>query len=271
MKKLFSVLIITMILIAATVSAFAVEVNIDGNFVQFNNNMGYPFIDSHNRTQVPLRATMEAAGCSVSWEADTRTAVVKRGKTTVRVPIGQSYILVNGKTVWNDTSALIKNSRTYLPIRVVLEAFGMDVNWNSWEKWVVVNVNGCYYPDEILEAIMDTVPGDYYNASNNRTKLGLTYVGNGWFNVTYKDDPFYVAEAKAYYYRDYRFVARYDMNKGVFLLKNGYGDIYARSALGNQSFQKAGYAKNINGQITFDLDSVYVHVELDSNYDIINL
>ena len=139
MKRIKSALIVVMILAASTASCFAVDICVDGSFVQFNDNMGYPFIDSHNRTQVPLRATMETCGCKVDWNAGSRTAIVQHGGTTVQVPIGESYILANGRTVWNDTVAIIRNNRTYLPIRDVLEAFGMTVSWNAVDKYVIVN------------------------------------------------------------------------------------------------------------------------------------
>jgi len=41
--------------------------------------------------------------------------------------------------VENDTAALIRNGRTYLPIRVVMEAFGMEVTWDSATSSVMVN------------------------------------------------------------------------------------------------------------------------------------
>ena len=138
MRRVKSILIVVMIFVMATVSGFAVEICVDGNFVQFNDNMGYPFIDSHNRTQVPLRATMETCGCNVDWNSAYRIAIVQHGGTTVQVPIGESYILVNGRKVENDTVAIIRNSRTYLPIRAVLEAFGMTVSWNAQDKYVIV-------------------------------------------------------------------------------------------------------------------------------------
>ena len=114
-----------------------VGVTIDGQAVAFDNTYGYPFIDQAGRTQVPFRVTLESFGCEVSWDNTTRTAIAQKDGTVVEVPIGQAYILENGRQVPIDTTSLIHNDRTYLPIRAVLEAFGAYVTWDSENRQVV--------------------------------------------------------------------------------------------------------------------------------------
>ena len=60
----------------------------------------------------------------------------------MQVPIGHAYILINGVSVTNDTYAVIKDDRTYMPIRAVLEAFGANVSWNNVNRTVVVRTDG---------------------------------------------------------------------------------------------------------------------------------
>ncbi|MDO4517111.1 MAG: stalk domain-containing protein [Bacillota bacterium] len=134
---LASTLICALMVLPAS-AASAVRVTIDGQAVAFDSTYGEPFIDSANRTQVPFRKTLETFGCTVSWEDATRTAVAEKDGVTVRVPIGQAYIEVNGVRETIDTSAIIVNDRTYLPIRAVLEAFGAQVSWNDATRCVVV-------------------------------------------------------------------------------------------------------------------------------------
>lgn len=119
--------------------ASQIGVTINGSAVQFNASTGSPFVDSSNRTQVPLRATMEAYGCDVDWDRNTRTAIVQKDGKTVKVPIGSNNISINGYQVENDTVAVIKDNRTYLPIRAVLEAFGGYVSWNQAAQSVSVD------------------------------------------------------------------------------------------------------------------------------------
>lgn len=107
------------------------SVSINNQLIQYTSDSGTPFIDSAGRTQVPFRLTLEKFGAAVTWSSQTRTATAVKDGITVRVPIGQNYIYRNTELIYNDTSALIKDSRTYLPIRVVLEAFGATVKWNE--------------------------------------------------------------------------------------------------------------------------------------------
>ncbi|MCF0123503.1 MAG: MBL fold metallo-hydrolase [Ruminiclostridium sp.] len=130
-QLLFIVTLLGALMTLPVSAASSVQVTINGTAVVYNDTYGYPFIDSANRTQVPFRKTLETFGCVVSWENNTQTAIAQKDGITVRAPIGHAYILVNGQKVTIDTSALIVNGRTYLPIRAVFEAFGAQVGWNN--------------------------------------------------------------------------------------------------------------------------------------------
>jgi len=108
-----------------------VSVNIDGTDVAYTTVSGAPFIDSNNRVQVPLRQTLEAIGAEVTWDKAANTAKAVCEGITVEVPVGQAYILKDGVKITNDTAAVNREGRIYLPIRVVLEAFGYTVGWDA--------------------------------------------------------------------------------------------------------------------------------------------
>ena len=99
--------------------------------IAFSTQTGYPFTDNQGRMQVPLRATMDAYGCETAWNEGEKTVTLKKGETTVQVPIGKTYLFINGAKQPTDTAALVKDGRTYLPIRPVLEAFGAKVSWDE--------------------------------------------------------------------------------------------------------------------------------------------
>lgn len=111
--------------------------------VSFTDSTGRPVIDENGRTLVPLRASMEAMGCTVNWDQSSRTAFVVNDGITVSVPIGESCVYRNGVRVPNDTSAKIIDGRVYLPIRAVLEAFGASVSWDESRQMVCAR----YTPD----------------------------------------------------------------------------------------------------------------------------
>lgn len=127
---------------ASAAEESAVGVTIDGEPVVFQSGYGAPFIDSNNRTQVPIRGALEAFGAAVTWDASARMVTVEKGSVIVQAPVGQSYIFVNGTTVANDTSAVIRGDRTYLPIRAVFQAFGAGVSWDETNRMVIVRTDG---------------------------------------------------------------------------------------------------------------------------------
>lgn len=136
MKKRVWCLLLALLLLlgmgtGAAAAKDAVSVEIDGEAVAFSADSGYPYVDENGRTQVPLRAVMEQFGCTVTWDEANKSAVIESGDTTVVVPIGEAYLLVNGETVPMDTAAVAKDGHTYLPIRPVLEAFGAQVRWSD--------------------------------------------------------------------------------------------------------------------------------------------
>lgn len=116
----------------------SIKIDINGKFVEFNSETGAPFLDENKRTQVPLRAAMEAYGCEVSWDAERSVAVIEKNGTKVQVPVGQNYIKKDDFEIFTDTKALLKDNRVYLPIRAVVEAFGGDVQWNQVSETVII-------------------------------------------------------------------------------------------------------------------------------------
>lgn len=128
MKK---VIVVLSMLILMCTNAYASGVIIDGVAVPFNDSTGYPFVDENSRTQVPLRATMEALGAEVDWDAENNCAVVRKGPTTVVCYIGESCVYRNNTRIKNDSPAVAMNGRTYLPIRVVAESFDAKVGWDG--------------------------------------------------------------------------------------------------------------------------------------------
>ena len=140
MKKVLFILSLVLLLALSSVSAFAddVIINIDSTKVEFNEELGFPFVDENDRTQVPFRATLEKYGAKVEWNNEDRIAIATKDEIVVEVPIDGSYILKNGEEIPVDTAARIVNGRTYLPIRAVIEAFGSDVEWDVALNTVVI-------------------------------------------------------------------------------------------------------------------------------------
>ncbi len=101
-------------------------------------------------TLVPLRAVSIAVtdGYSgkgsvniVSWDADTKTAIVNCGDNVISFTAGSNIMTVNGeeKYIENGVKAEISDGRMFVPFRVLGEELGAEVNWIAETKTAVYN------------------------------------------------------------------------------------------------------------------------------------
>ena len=88
-------------------------------------------IIANDRTMLPVRYVAEALGAEIAWDGATSTATLKTADTELRITVGASEALVNGKAVTLDSPAFIENSRTYMPVRFVAETLGATVAWDA--------------------------------------------------------------------------------------------------------------------------------------------
>lgn len=103
------------------------QIAVDNKIVRFPD--AKPFIDINNRTQIPIRAVAEMLKCDVEWVSDTSTVIITSNDGVIILTIGSNIMIHNGNKVLMDTEALIKNDRTYIPVRFVAEALGLTVKW----------------------------------------------------------------------------------------------------------------------------------------------
>ncbi len=95
-----------------------------------------PFIDQNNRVMVPLRAIGEALGSTVQWNPATKQISMLKGDKTSLLTVGQKTATVNGATMQMDTSPVITQSRTMVPVRFVSQFLGADVHWENRTVWI---------------------------------------------------------------------------------------------------------------------------------------
>lgn len=188
-----------------------INVIINGNKVAFTDSTGYPYVDSNNRTMVPLRITMESAGACVGYDSNKNTAIVITEHDRIEVPIGTDYLYNNNVKIQNDTEAVVNNGRTYLPIRAVLESADYMVEWDKSTQ--TVNV----YNFAIYEATL--VP---YSTSNLQNLAEQLLNGNVvYINGQYYATPSYVkslANTQVTYYGN-------DLNTAIYPQANRYINI----------------------------------------------
>ncbi len=146
MKKMLLLLSVLSVVIGLQFNAYAY----DGITVKLNNRTisfdVQPFIED-GRTLVPIRAITEAMGCDVQWRSSDRTAVIENDFDEVTIKIDSKHLAVTRTTeeyndealpedVLLDVPAVIRDDRTYVPLRALSEAFGADVEWKGNTKTV---------------------------------------------------------------------------------------------------------------------------------------
>ena len=105
-----------------------ITVKVNGKNVVFPD--AKPFVDNNDRTQVPIRAVSEMLNCKVDWDEDTKTAtIIRKNGDVIKMTLDSDMMTVNNKLVQMDTAVMIKEDRTYIPVRFIGEALGLEVEW----------------------------------------------------------------------------------------------------------------------------------------------
>ena len=149
MKRIARILTLALIvtcLLSLPTLAIELPIRVVVNGTKINFPDAEPFIDENSRTQVPIRFVGEALGANVSWDGNTKKVTITLNGKKVVLQIGNKNYEVNGQQKQMDTVALLKESRTFVPVRFVSEALGATVKWNANIRTVYIDMNGDVAP-----------------------------------------------------------------------------------------------------------------------------
>lgn len=203
MKRFLSLLLGTALIFSLCIPALAadnsIKVTVDDRDVVFTD--AQPFCDENNRTLIPVRFVSEAMNADVTWDNNARVATVVKDGTQVDITIGSKTLKVTkaGKTsyVTMDTVAVIKNERTYLPIRFVVEALGGYVDWASVYNTVeIVSADGNVSAAEI-KRLRSYSPVQYWGEKNNPSGRIVSSELDAIYKTNYSKD-YWFANAHSY-------------------------------------------------------------------------
>lgn len=90
------------------------------------------------RTMVPIRAVVEAMGGNIGWDGNTKNITLEARSNKVEMWLEKTDINVNGTSKKMDVSPILKNERTFLPIRFVAENLNCKVDWINSTKEIVI-------------------------------------------------------------------------------------------------------------------------------------
>lgn len=139
-------------------------------------------------TYAPMVALLEAmGGWETTWDRVTRTATSETDRFTLAVPVGQRYVTADGHRHAMNAPSLIRNGRTYVPLRAVAELLGAEVTFTSWSAPVTVTTGrDAGYSQEDLYWLSRIISAE----SQGEPLAGQIAVGNVVLNrVAHSDFP----------------------------------------------------------------------------------
>ncbi|PKM49960.1 MAG: hypothetical protein CVV02_13310 [Firmicutes bacterium HGW-Firmicutes-7] len=142
-KSFYLFLAIIMCLSYISMTVFAtgddVSVRIDGELIEFDQ----PPLIVNGRTLIPIRAVCEKIGATVEWDDRTKTALITKDDTTIKLQIGRYDMQVSDQSsIYLDVVPQIYNGRTLMPIRAIAEGLGCEVLWNEANRTIEIEQSG---------------------------------------------------------------------------------------------------------------------------------
>jgi len=139
------------------------------------------------RVFVPMRNVFEALGATVEWQPHNRTIVARRKGQTITFGANSSSINVNGRIKTVDARPRIVRGRMFVPLRVVSQALGAQVNWNSKTRRVDITNGGSAADTSVISARVLSVINSNTMMMNVRGKTEtIRLIGVG---IAQKDRP----------------------------------------------------------------------------------
>lgn len=90
-----------------------------------------PPVIKEGRTLIPVRAITEGLGAELDYNQETKEVTIVKDGTTIVLTLGTNTALVNGEEVALDVKSSLLNNRTYVPLRFIMETFGLKTEWDQ--------------------------------------------------------------------------------------------------------------------------------------------
>lgn len=94
-----------------------------------------------DRVFLPFRCIVEGINGKVNWNDRERRIDAVRGERRATLWVGRKTMIANGNTVQLDVAPYIVSGRTLVPVRALSEALGANVEWDSRNTRVLIEVD----------------------------------------------------------------------------------------------------------------------------------
>ncbi|WP_248479852.1 N-acetylmuramoyl-L-alanine amidase [Tepidibacter aestuarii] len=131
------------------------KVKLDGKYLEGD----VPPVILNDRTLVPVRLVSENLGAKVSWDAKNYEVHIQKDDKEIVLKIDSYKAYVNEKEyiLPDKVPAKLISDRTMVPVRFVSEQLGVNVDWDSANRVVLLESQGDFTKLENIEYSLDEV------------------------------------------------------------------------------------------------------------------
>lgn len=117
-----------------------------------------PYVDKENRLMVPLRSLSNLLSADVTYNANSKTAVISRkndgdtsGKPSIiKMTIGSKKVEINGVSSEMDTLPVLYKGSMFVPLSMISTSFNIDTDWDQHKRIVTLSVDPAYLPSGVV-------------------------------------------------------------------------------------------------------------------------
>lgn len=131
-------LLLTSLLLAmsTTVSASALSLVVNGSPLT-----GAEPTLIKGKTYVPVASIAQATGATAQWEGSTKTVIITKGETELKIKIGNKKAVKNNVDVALDAPAQVIKGKTFVPLSFVASNLDIPVQFDNTTKTVYIGDN----------------------------------------------------------------------------------------------------------------------------------
>lgn len=116
-----------------------IDIILDGEKVEFDYDTTGTVKIYNGTTYVPYRAYLELLGYKVKWNVHTATITATKEDSEISMVVNNYKYNINGEEVTSDICPVLLTGRQYIPVRLISEKLGYEVEWNEKENTVTIN------------------------------------------------------------------------------------------------------------------------------------
>ena len=183
-------LLLTILLCIFTLSSISLaERNVK---ILVNNLEVYPDVPPfivNGTTYVPIRFISNALNVDkTEWNQNSQSVTIKNDNKTIVLFVNKNYGYINNNYKSLSGSPILKNNRTFVPLRLISETFEANVNWDSKNYTVSItmpnnniSINKPSNNTSSSSNSSSTSKPSNNNSSSNSTNLGIANIDDATY------------------------------------------------------------------------------------------